>query len=136
MNQLAVLFVFMGNICCSPGTHGVFKAKVMDAGTAHLVKLIQRGLRVTTASARRTKSCVIVAIGHRKVNEHFFRPKLKICSPSTAVFNFLKWRWFDPPVRYPPKVSGIIKKFLLTNRVQPSALKIDRSKQMLARGRI
>lgn len=90
MNQLAVLYVFMGNICCSPGTHGLFKAKLMDAVMAHLVKLIQRGLRVNTASARRTKSRVIVAIDHRKVNEKFWGPKLKICRPSAAVFNFFE----------------------------------------------
>ena len=43
MNQLAVLFVFMGNIYCSPGTHGVSKATVMEAGMAHLVKVNSTG---------------------------------------------------------------------------------------------
>lgn len=43
MQNFAVLFVCMGNICRSPTAHGVFKRKLMDAGLAHQVKVDSAG---------------------------------------------------------------------------------------------
>ena len=43
MNNFAVLFVCMGNICRSPTAHGVFRHKVQQAGLAELVRVDSAG---------------------------------------------------------------------------------------------